>query len=152
MTAPDDQPLTLQHKLNRLFAYFHSATETELSSGALAFLLGNKLGREISTSDIRRARSGSGSLPADVCDAVCSLMGVADFYLAPSPDDETDSLIKHEDARLHLWSAARDRGVEGLIARNATEDDLEVLIVAVEQLPLLADTPTRPHHLSVVAN
>lgn len=53
---------------------------------------------------------------------------------------------------MHLWSAARDRGVEGLIARNASDDDLDALIAAVEQLPVVCPAVRRPHHLSLIAN
>lgn len=152
MSNSQSEPLTLRLKLDRLFAYFHSATETELTSGALAFLVGNRLGRAVSQTEIVNARSGLAPLPEDICTAICSLMGVPDFYLEPSPDEVTDALIRTEHARMHLWSAARDRGVEGLIARNASDDDLDALIAAVEQLPVVCPAVRRPHHLSLIAN
>lgn len=152
MSNSQSPSLTLSVKLDRLFAYFHSATETELTNGALAFLVGNRLGRVVTQAEIVKARSGVAPLPADVCTAICSLMGVPDFYLRPSPDEVTDGLIRTEHARMHLWTAARDRGVEGLIARNASDDDLDALIAAVEQLPLVRPAFQRPHYLSLIAN
>lgn len=152
MSSPQSQAPTLGVKLDRLFTYFHSATETELSSGGLAFLVSNKLGRPVSQAAISNARVGMASLPEDVCSVICSLMGVPDFYLEPSPDEVTDALIRTEHARLHLWSAARDRGVEGLIARNASDDDLDAMIAAIEQLPLVQPESCHPHHLSLIAN
>ncbi len=144
-------PLTLGHKLNRMFAYFHNAIEDELGSDAAALIVGQKLRRHISPATIDQARAGEAALPADVCRELCVLMDVPVFYLEMSPDVRTDELIRHEDARLHLWATARDRGVQSLIARGANDDDVAAILAAVEQMPVVAQTARRQHHLEVVA-
>ncbi|WP_288814110.1 hypothetical protein [uncultured Gordonia sp.] len=143
-------PLTLADRLNRLFALFHNRIEDELPNESAALIIGQRLQRAVDPELLRRARSGQATLPLDVCNELCRLMGVPQFYLQPSPDEATDQLIRSEDANLYLMTLIRDKGVTDMIARGGTAEHIDAVIRALEELPDQPRQSVEPHHLHVV--
>lgn len=147
MTTP--APLTLAHRLNRLFALFHNRVEDELPNESAALIVGQRLQRVVDPELLRRARSEQATLPSDICSELCRLMGVPQFYLQPSPDAATDRLIRNEDSNLHLMTLIRDKGVTDMIARGGTAEHIDSLIRALEDLPDQPKKAVGPHHLKL---
>ncbi|ADG80845.1 ESX-1 secretion-associated regulator EspR OS=Tsukamurella paurometabola (strain ATCC 8368 / DSM/ CCUG 35730 / CIP 100753 / JCM 10117 / KCTC 9821 / NBRC 16120 / NCIMB 702349 / NCTC 13040) OX=521096 GN=Tpau_4279 PE=4 SV=1 [Tsukamurella paurometabola] len=131
---PDYADLSV--KINRLFSYWHNRSEPELTSQAMATVLGQQFfdGSLIPVQQIERLRTPGAPLDpqADppLLEALCTLCGVDSAYL-------TDSLAASRiDRQLRLWIAVRDRGLDHLAVRagkaELTLDELDDLIELAE--------------------
>ncbi|MFF0818394.1 hypothetical protein ACFYVR_25090 [Rhodococcus sp. NPDC003318] len=125
---------TLGQKLDRLFAYCHHRDEPELSTQAVATLVGQRIGEPVAVTLLESARAGDvESLPVAIADALCDLFGVDRDYLRLTGGKDIDI-----DQRLRLWTAIRDRGLNHFAARATamTREDVEKLIAEVNRFPV----------------
>ncbi|CRK54615.1 conserved protein of unknown function [Rhodococcus sp. RD6.2] len=125
---------TLGQKLDRLFAFYHHRDEPELTTQAVATLVGQRIGEPVTVELLANARAGDvESLPTAMADALCDLFGVDRDYLRLSGSKDIDI-----DQRLRLWTAIRDRGLNHFAARatTMTREDLEMLIAEVNRFPV----------------
>ena len=123
---------SLGQKLDRMIAFFHHRNEPELTLQAVATIVGQKAGEQISVETLEQIRSGElTSLPEAISDAICDAFGVDRDYLRLSGGRDIDI-----DQRLRLWIAIRDRGLDHFAARATTlsREDFEKLISEVERL------------------
>ena len=124
----------LGQKLERLFAFYHHRDEPELSTQAVATLVGQRIGEPVAVDLLESARAGEvDSLPTAMADALCDLFGVDRDYLRISGGKDIDI-----DQRLRLWTAIRDRGLNHFAARAAamSREDIEKLIAEVNRFPV----------------
>lgn len=126
-------------KVNRLFAYWHNRSEPELTSQAMATVLGQRYfnGKLIPAAQIERLRTPGAALNTELdpplLEALCRFCGVDIEYL------EDTLAASRIDRQLRLWIAVRDRGLDHLAVRAGKEhlalSELDDLVALAESLP-----------------
>lgn len=129
----DHLRISLSHKVNRLFDFYHRRGEPQVDVQSLAIVLGQKLHRQINPAYLTAIRAGSVvDVDEEILVALCEFFGVDEQYLTETAGRDIDI-----DQRLRLWILVRDKGLGYLAARanGLTRVELEALIAEVQALP-----------------
>ncbi|KQU35689.1 hypothetical protein ASH04_23745 [Rhodococcus sp. Leaf233] len=127
--------ISLAHKVNRLFDFYHRRGEPQVDVQSVAVVLGQKLDRQIDPDYLSEMRKGSISqneVDQQLRNALCAFFGVDQAYLTETSGRDIDI-----DQRLRLWIIVRDKGLDYFAARanGLTRVEFEALIAEVQALP-----------------
>lgn len=126
--------LTLAHKINRLFDFYHRRSEPQLDTQSVAIVLGQRLGRQVNPEHIAGLRAGTvREADEDLLRELSILFGVSNDYLVPTTQGRDADI----DQRLRLWILVRDKGLSCRAARanSLSYEEMEALIAELEALP-----------------
>lgn len=129
----DHLRISLSHKVNRLFDFYHRRGEPQVDVQSLAVVLGQKLHRQINPAYLTAIRAGTVvDVDEEILVSLCEFFGVDEQYLTETAGRDIDI-----DQRLRLWILVRDKGLGYLAARahGLTRVELEALIAEVQALP-----------------
>lgn len=127
--------ISLAHKVNRLFDFYHRRGEPQVDVQSVAVVLGQKLDRQVDPDYLTALREGSiaqGEADQQVLVALCEFFGVDKKYLTEVAGRDIDI-----DQRLRLWIIVRDKGLDYFAARanGLTRVEFEALIAELQALP-----------------
>lgn len=127
--------ISLAHKVNRLFEFYHRRGEPQVDVQSVAVVLGQKLDRQIDPNYLSAIRAGSvaeGEVDRRILVALCEFFGVDEEYLTEVAGRDIDI-----DQRLRLWILVRDKGLGYFAARanGLTRVEFEALIAELQALP-----------------
>lgn len=129
--------ISLAHKVNRLFDFYHRRGEPQVDVQSVAVVLGQKLDRQVDPDYLTALREGSiaqSEADQQILDALCEFFGVDKKYLTEIAGRDIDIDI---DQRLRLWIIVRDKGLDYFAARanGLTRAEFEALIAELQALP-----------------
>lgn len=141
--------ISLVERLSLMIDFFHPRGHQKLSPEALATVISQEyLRQEIRPDTITRFLNGdTGTLPADVRNAICDLMKLPRDYLA---EEETTDAIRQLTVQLQIVIEMRDRGVNYIAGRAGSVPQLGELLAVLDAIRLIptpasdspaADTP-----------
>ncbi|WP_433678830.1 hypothetical protein [Nocardia sp. CA-119907] len=140
--------LTLEIKLNRLFALGHERGQDERTTDDVARAVSVRLGWVLDPSILVEARAGQRlTLPAEVADAICDEFGVEEhLYLR----EDDSAVVTRIDYFIQLWILVRDRDLRHLAARG-NNLDLETVKEIIHLLEQTAPADAAPAEVSTLA-